>query len=136
MENLQILISESLFLGLASLREARQGISRSINLSLIIINSEVVSREILGPAELTRAQAFRIHKSTEVIMVSKDKDLIFAAFQVLAPSRKSFNNSQELLIVGFVPSLSRDHLSSKKGYWMPLANFGLKKIGFRFSWVT
>ncbi len=43
-------------------------------------------------------------------MVSKDKDLIFAALQVVAPSLKGFNNSLELLIVGFISSLSRDHL--------------------------
>ncbi len=54
MENLEILISESLFLDLASLGEARQGISRSISLSLTIINSKVVSRELLGPMDLTR----------------------------------------------------------------------------------
>ncbi len=93
MENLGVLNSESFFLGLASLGEARQGISRNISLFLIIINSEVVSRELLGLADLTRAQAFRIHKSTEVIMVSKDEDLVFAAFQVVVPSLKGFNNS-------------------------------------------
>ncbi len=64
-------------------------------------------------------------------MVSKDEDLIFAALQVVAPSLKGFNDSQELLIVGFVPSLSGDHLSRKKGYWVLLANFGLWKIRIR-----
>ncbi len=54
----------------------------------------MVSRELLGPADLTKAQAFRIDELTEVIMVSKDEDLVFAAFQVVAPSLKSFNNSQ------------------------------------------
>ncbi len=128
MENLGVLISESLFFDLASLGEARQGISRSIYLSLTIIDLEVVSRELLGLADLMRAQAFRIHKLMEVIMVSKDEDLIFAALQVVAPSLKGFNDSQELLIVGFVPSLNGDHLSREKGYWVPLANFGLWKI--------
>ncbi len=116
MENLGVFISESFFLGLASLGEARQDISRSISFSLTIIDSEVVSRELLGPADLTRAQAFRIHESTEVIMVSKDKGLICASLQVVTPSLKGFNDSQELLIVGFVPSLSGDHLLREKGY--------------------
>ncbi len=128
MEDLGVLISESFFLGLTSLREARQGISRSISLSLTIIDSEVVLREFLGSADLTRAQALCIYELTEVIMVSKDENLVFAAFQVVVPSLKGFNNSQELLIVGFVPSLNGDHLSRKKGYWVPLANFGLRKI--------
>ncbi len=126
MKNLGVLISESLFLGLTSLGEARQGICRSISLSPTIIHSKVVLRKLLGLADLTRAQAFRIHELAEVIVVSKDEDLVFVAFQVVAPGLKGFNDSQELLIVGFVPSLSGDHLSREKGYWVPLANFGFR----------
>ncbi len=62
-------------------------------------------------------------------MVSKDKDFVFAAFQVVVPSLKGFSDSQELLVVGFVSSLSGDHFLREKGYWVPLANFGLWKIG-------
>ncbi len=116
MEDLGVLISKSLFLGLAFLEEASQGISRSISLFLTIINSEVVSRELLGAADLTRAQAFCIHESAEVIVISKDEELVFATFQVVAPSLKGFNNSQNLLIVSFILRLSRDHLLRKKGY--------------------
>ncbi len=60
-------------------------------------------------------------------MVNKNEDLIFAAFQAVAPSLKGFNNSQKLLIVGFVLSLSGDHLLRKKSNWMPLTNFGLRR---------
>ncbi len=81
----------------------------------MIIDLEIVLRELLGLVDLTRAQAFCIHKSTEVIIISKDKDLIFAALQLVAPSLKGFNNSQELLIVGFVPSLSEDYFLREKG---------------------
>ncbi len=92
MKNLSILISERFFLSLASLWEARQSICRSISFSLMIIDLEMVSRELLGPADLTRAQIFRIHESTKVVMVSKDEELVFAALQVVAPSLESFNN--------------------------------------------
>ncbi len=132
MKNLEVLISESFFLGLAPLGEAWQGISRRISFFLMLINLEVVSRELLGSADLTRAQAFRIHKLTEVIMVSKDEDLIFAALQVVAPSLKGFNNNQELLIVSLVLSLNEDYLLREKGYWMLLTNFALKK---NWIWV-
>ncbi len=59
-------------------------------------------------------------------MVTKDEDLVFTVFQVMVPSLKGFNDNQELLNVGFVPSLSKDHLSREKGYWVLLANFGLR----------
>ncbi len=127
MKNLSILISECFFLGLASLGEARQSISRSISFSLTIINSEVELRELFGPADLKKAQAFCIYELTEVIIVSKDKDLVFAAFKVVAPSLKGFNDSQELLIVSLVPSLSGKYLLREKGYWITLANFGIRR---------
>ncbi len=60
-------------------------------------------------------------------MVNKDKNLVFAAFQVVVPSLKRFNDSQELLIMGFVSSHSEDHVSREKGYRMLLTNFGLRK---------
>ncbi len=49
-------------------------------------------------------------------MVSKDKDLVFAALQIVTPSLKGFNNSQELLIMSLVLSLNRDALLREKGY--------------------
>ncbi len=52
----------------------------------------MVSRELLGPADLIRAQAFCIHELTEVVMVNKDEDLVFAAFQVVVPSLESLND--------------------------------------------
>lgn len=92
MENLGILIFKSLFLGLASLRKAKQEISYSISLSLIITDSEVVLREFLSPTDLTKAQTFCIHELTEVVMVNLDKNLILAAFQVVLPCFEDFNN--------------------------------------------
>ncbi len=126
MENLRVLIFKSLFLGLAPLREARQGISCSISLSLIIIDSEVVSRELLGPIDLTRTQTLCIRELMEVVVASEDEDLVFAAFQVVAPSLKGLNNNQELLMVGFVSSLSRNHLSKQMatGCHWPISDLG------------
>ena len=80
MKNLSIFILERFFLGLAPLWEARQGISRSISFSLIIIDFEVLSRELLGPTDLTKAQAFCIYDSAKVIMVNNNEDRIFLAF--------------------------------------------------------
>ncbi len=115
-KNLGVLIFESLFLGLAPLREAKQAISRSISFFLIIIDLEVISRELLGPADLAGAPTPCIYESKEVVVISEDKDLVFAVFQIVAPSFQGFNDSQELLVVGFVPSLSGDHFSREKGY--------------------
>ena len=46
---------------------------------------------------------------------------MFAAFKVLPPSFKCFNNYQQLTVVGLIPNFSKNHLSGKKDYWMPLA---------------
>ncbi len=52
MKNLGGLSWKGLFLGLASLGEARQGISGGIGLSLAIVDSKVVPREFLDPLDL------------------------------------------------------------------------------------
>ncbi len=80
MENLGVFIFKSFSLKLTSLKETRQVISRNIRLFLTIVYLEMVSRELLGSTNWARAQVLCIHESTEVMMVSKDENLIFAVF--------------------------------------------------------
>ena len=92
MKDSAILSSELLFFILAFLKKPRQNICSRICLTLAIVNLEVVSRELLGPANLSGAQTLRIHETIEVIVVCKDKNLMLAAFQVVASSFEYFNN--------------------------------------------
>lgn len=80
MKSFSILISECFFLNLASLQEVKQGISSSICFVLTVINLKMVSRELLDPADLLKAQALSIHEIAKVVIIGKDKDFIFAAF--------------------------------------------------------
>lgn len=81
---------------------------------------------------LLKTQDLDIYESPEVVVISEDEDLVFTAFQVVAPSLKDFNNSQKLLIVDLLPSFDRDYFLREKDYWMPLANFGLREIKMIF----
>ena len=45
-----------------------------------IIDAKVVARELLSPTDLSRAQAFCIHKATEVVVVCEDENFVFATF--------------------------------------------------------
>ncbi len=76
MENLAVLSSESIFLGLASLGEEGQSISSSISLSLAIVDPEVIPGEFLGPTDLSGTQALGIHESAEIVVVGEDENLI------------------------------------------------------------
>ena len=58
----------------------------------MIVNMEMVLRELLSPADLFGAQALYIYEMTEVIVVRKDEDLMLAAFQIVALSLECFNN--------------------------------------------
>ncbi len=80
----------------------------------MIIDLELVSKEFLSLVDLIKAQALHIHELTEVIIVSKDEYLVFAAFSVVVLSFEDFNNSQELLNVSLVSSFGRYHFSKKK----------------------
>ncbi len=46
----------------------------------MIIDLEVLPREFLGPPDLLKAPFFHIYELMEVIMINKDKQLIFVAF--------------------------------------------------------
>ena len=89
--------------------------------SLIIIDLKMIARQLLGPPNLTKAQTLHIHKSIEFIMVSKNKDFVFAAFKVMALSFKSFNNGQKFIIISFVSSFVRNHFLKIIGHWVPSA---------------
>lgn len=63
-------------------------------------------REFLGSTDLTKTRLFVSIKSTDVIMVGKDKDLMFASFKVVLPGFEGFNNSWKLNVIDFVSSFS------------------------------
>lgn len=132
MKNLNIFVFDSFFLRLTSLEKRRQEVSGNISLSLTIINSKVVLQEFLGPINLPRTQAFCIHELFKVIIVSKNKKLIFAVFWVVVPHFKNRNNGWELLIVRFVSSFSEDHQLKEKSYKVPLAKYILREIRMMF----
>lgn len=58
----------------------------------MVIDLKVILRQFLYPMNVTRTETFCIYKLIEVIMVSKDKNLIFAAFQVVTPSFENLND--------------------------------------------
>lgn len=80
MKSLRILSLESLLFFLAALRKARQGISSNIGFILVIIDVEMVTRELLGLPDLERAQASCIYKLAKVVVIYENENLIFIAF--------------------------------------------------------
>ena len=80
MEDLDVLGIQGVFLFCTLLRVSRQGISSSVSFALTIIDSEVVTREFLGPADLPGAQTLRVYELTKVVVVYKAEDLVFAIF--------------------------------------------------------
>lgn len=71
----------------------------------------MILRELLGPTELARAQLFYIYELTKVIIVAKDKNLVFIAFQELVLCLESFNNNLEFFIIYLISSLYMYYLS-------------------------
>lgn len=58
----------------------RQSIECSICLVLAIIDPKMVLRELLGSPNLLKAQALGIHKLAEIVILSKNKNLVFTIF--------------------------------------------------------
>lgn len=58
----------------------KQSIDYNISPVLTIIDFEVIIKKYLSPANLTKTLAFDIYELTELIMINKDKKLIFTTF--------------------------------------------------------
>lgn len=78
MKNFSVFISKHFLLVLTSLRGAKEGVCSRICLSFAIINAEVLSRELLDSTNFSKVETLNIYKLSEVIVISKDKNLIFA----------------------------------------------------------
>lgn len=83
---------------------------------MTINNLEIIIKKPLSLLYLIKAQVFSIYKLMEIVIANREKHLIFGVFQVIITSLKSFNNKQELLIIGLVPNLYRNHFFKKKNY--------------------
>ena len=79
MEDFDVLGIEGLFFFCTLLRVLKQSVSSFICLTLTIINSEVVTREFLGPAKLSRVQTFRVYELAEIVVVGKHKNFMLKA---------------------------------------------------------
>lgn len=124
MEKLRILSSDSLFLSLTFLEETGQDICSSISLSLVIIDSKMISTVFLSPSHLPGTQVLSINELADIVWVSEDKDLKFRALQVLTPSLQVLINGQEFLVMSFVPSVCRNDLSRDKSYGVVFPRIG------------
>ena len=80
MQNLDVLRLEGFFFLGTLLRVSKQGIGSSVSLALTIVNLEVVTRELLGLADLSGAQTVCVHEPAEVVVVGEYKHLMLGAF--------------------------------------------------------
>ena len=79
MQSLDVLRLEDLFFLSTPLRVSRQGIGSSVSLALTIVDLKVITRELLGPADLSGAQTLRVHEPAEVVVVDKHENFISKA---------------------------------------------------------
>ena len=80
MQDFDVLCSEGVFFLSIPLGVSRQGISSSVSFALIIIDLEVVTREFLGPADLSGAQTLHLHEPAEVVVVGEYEHLMLRPF--------------------------------------------------------
>ena len=79
-QDLDILGVEGFFLFRILLRVLRQGISNIVSLALTIVDWEVVVRELLSLADLSKAQTLCLYELTKVVVVDEYKHLMLRPF--------------------------------------------------------
>ena len=80
LQDFDVLCSEGIFLLCIPLEISRQGISSSVSLALTIVDLKVVTRELLGLADLFGAQILRVYKLAEVVVIGDYEHLMMGAF--------------------------------------------------------
>lgn len=73
---------------------------------LVVINLKIVTKKLLGLTYLILSQFFNIHKLIEVVIVYKDKNVIFTTFEIILLDFEHFDNSQKLIITSFILSFT------------------------------
>lgn len=75
------------------MQKVKHSIYSSASFVLLIISLKIILKELLSLTNLTKTQLFYVYELIEVIMVGKNKDFIFAIFNIMSPDFKGFNNS-------------------------------------------
>ena len=73
---------------------------------LVVINLKIVTKKLLGLTYLILSQFFNIHKLIKVVIVYKDKNVIFTTFEIILLDFEHFDNSQKLIITSFILSFT------------------------------
>ena len=79
-QNLDVLHPKGLFLLSTPLKVLKQGIGSSVSLALTIVDLKVVTRELLGPADLSGAQTLCVYQPAKVVVVGEYEHFMLAAF--------------------------------------------------------
>ena len=70
-------------------------------------------KELLDLSNLFGTQVFSNYKVTKIVIICKNKDLVFATFKIVLPYFKIPKNSQKLAVIGLVLSFSKNLFSKK-----------------------
>ena len=73
----------------------------------------MILAKLLGTPDLAKTQVFCIYETTKVVMISKNKDLIFATCWIMPPCFEGFNNGQKLTVVSFVSSFGKNRFTQE-----------------------
>ena len=67
----------------------------------MIVDLKMILKKLFNLINLFKTQVFCIHKIIEIILISKNKNLIFIALKIIMTSLKCINNNQEIAIMSF-----------------------------------
>ena len=80
MKDLSVISLKVGFFFIILLKITRLGVCSSVCFFLTIINPKMIPAKLLGPPDLPITQALHIYETTNVVIMSKNKDLVFATF--------------------------------------------------------
>ena len=80
MKNSSIVSSKIGFFFIISLKKTRLGVCSSVCFSWKRIDPKIILAKLLRPLDLAKTQALCIHEMTKIVIIVKNKDLVFTTF--------------------------------------------------------
>ena len=105
-----------------------------------IVNLKIILKKFVSLINLSRAQIFYIYETTKVVIIYKNKYLIFITFQIVILCFKDFDNSQKFAIISFILSFCKIYFFKKNTieyHWPKLVLVIISlKLNLKINWFN
>lgn len=96
---------------------------------------KIISKKFSNPIDFSYVSASSIYELSKLVIVRKNKEVLFTVFQSVTPSFKNINSCQKFLIENLINRFRGDHILKEQSQIVWLANLRQKKYWMVVGYV-